>query len=84
MQYLIAFCSQLEAYIDVMSGKFMQLVIRDNYEKLGDPRLNRFGEIRPKSVRQTRHFRQFFSLRNNYRPEGATYIIFVRLLWGSR
>ena len=30
MQFLIAFCSRLEAVVDVLSGVFVRLIVRDN------------------------------------------------------
>ena len=47
---LNAFCSQLEAACDVLSGSFVRLIVPDNCVKFCDPRLNRSGEIRPKTI----------------------------------
>ena len=50
-QYLIAFCSRLEAAGDVVSCRFMNPIVLNRRIKLRDPRINSSGEIRPKAVR---------------------------------
>ena len=41
MQNLIAFCSRPETASDVMSGRFMGLIVHDKRAKFRYPRLNR-------------------------------------------
>ena len=41
VQYLIAFCSQLEAGSDVISSRFVRPIVPDKYVKFGDSRFNR-------------------------------------------
>ena len=74
VQYLIVFCSWLEAAIDVISGRFAGLTVADNRVKLfRDHRLNRSGEIQPKAIGCSifGHFSNFC----NRRPEVAGDVI---------
>ena len=50
MQYLIAFCSQLETASHAISGKFVGPNVPDKRIKFSDPRLNCSREIIPKTV----------------------------------
>ena len=45
VQYLTIFCSRLEAAGDVISGRFVGLVVLDKPVKLHDPSLNCSSEI---------------------------------------
>ena len=45
-----AFCSRPEAAMDVISSKFVGLIVPDKRVKFRDHRLNHSGEIQPKSV----------------------------------
>ena len=49
-QFLIAFCSQLEAASDVISCRFVRLMFHDTCVKFHDPCLNRSWEIPPEAV----------------------------------
>ena len=53
VQYLIAFCSRLEAASDVIFGTFEGPAVPDKRVKFCDPCLNHSGEIQPKAVFQT-------------------------------
>ena len=51
MQCLNVFCSRQEAASDIIiCDSFVGRIVRDNYVKASDPRLNPFGENRPKAV----------------------------------
>ena len=50
MIFLIAFCSQLEATSDVISGRFVRLSVPDKFLQFRDARLNCSPEIRPGAV----------------------------------
>ena len=50
MQYFKTFYSRPEAAVDVISGRFVGLIVLDKYDKLRGPRLNRFREIPPGDV----------------------------------
>ena len=50
MQYLIAFCKQLEIASDIISDRFMRLLVLGECVKLCNPHLNCSGEIRPKAI----------------------------------
>ena len=50
VQYLTAFCSQLEETSDVISGRFVGPVVPDNRMKFGDPRLSLSQEIPPEAI----------------------------------
>ena len=47
---LIAFCTQPEATSDVISGKFVRLIVHDKCVKFSDPRLNCSQEIPPDDI----------------------------------
>ena len=49
MQYSITFDSLHEAANDGTSGTVVNQIVPDNAVKFGDPGLNRYREIRPKS-----------------------------------
>ena len=66
LQYLMAFCSRLEAANNVTNGKFVRPIVTGKCAKCADLRLNCSREIRPGAVGR-RHFRPF--LRDNFRPE---------------
>ena len=44
VQYLIAFCSRQQTASDLISGKFVRLIVPDKYVEFGDPRLNHSQE----------------------------------------
>ena len=50
VQYLIAFCSQLEAASDVISGRFARLIVLDKCVRFRNPCLNRSRDIPPEAV----------------------------------
>ena len=50
VQYLITFCSRLEAADDVISGTFVGTVVLHKCVKFHDPTLNGSREIPPKSI----------------------------------
>ena len=50
MQYLTEFCSREEAASDVISGRFVKLIVRDKSIKFCDPRKNIYEGIRPEAV----------------------------------
>ena len=50
VQYLFAFCSQLEAYSNVIFGKFVGPLIPNNHVKFCDTRMNLSQEIPPETV----------------------------------
>ena len=50
VQDLIAFYNRPEATSDVISGKFVGPVVRDNRVEFGGPRLNPSREIQPEAV----------------------------------
>ena len=66
LQYLIAFCSRLEAASDVISGTFVAPTVPDKIVKFRDPCLNRSRVIPPEAVGGG-IFDSFF--RYNFRPE---------------
>ena len=50
VQCLNAFCSQQEAASDVISGKFVRLIVPNKCVKFWDTHLKYSGEIRPKAI----------------------------------
>ena len=66
MQYLIAFCSRLEAATYVISGMFMRQSIADKAVKFGELQLNHFPEIQLQVVGDD-IFIVFFH--DNFQPE---------------
>ena len=50
VQFLIAFCSRLEAASDIISGRLVKLAVLNKCEKFWDPRLNCAPEIRPEAI----------------------------------
>ena len=50
VQYLIAFCSRLEATSAVISDRFVGTVVPGNHVKFGDHRLNFSQEILPEAL----------------------------------
>ena len=50
VQYLIAFCNQLETASDVISARFVRLTVPDKCVQFCYPHLNCSGEIRPKAI----------------------------------
>ena len=51
VQYLMTFCSRLEAAGDVISGTFVGPIVPDKSVKCRDPSLNRSQEIPPEAIR---------------------------------
>ena len=56
IQYSVVICSRLEAANDVISSRFVRLIVPDNFVKFCDPRLNCSLEIRPKVLVFDRFF----------------------------
>ena len=50
MQYSIAFCSQVEAAIDVISSEFVMMIVPDKAVKFRDLGLNSSRKFRPKAI----------------------------------
>ena len=50
VQYLISFCSRLEAASDVVSSRFLWSIVPDKCVKFCDPCLNRSREMPPDAV----------------------------------
>ena len=50
VQYLIPVCSRQEAASDVLSGRFVMLIVPDKSVAFCDLRFNRSGEIRSEAV----------------------------------
>ena len=51
VQYLIEFCSRLEAASDVVTSRFVRLAVPNKCVTFRDPHINRCPEIRPEAVR---------------------------------
>ena len=72
MQYLIAFCTRLEAAIDDISGRFVWSIVPDRQVKFCYSRTNRSREMPPEAVGGS-IFEGF--IRDNIRPEVASEVI---------
>ena len=72
MQYLIEFCSRLEAASEVISNNCTKPIISNECVKFIDSRLNRSPEIPPNAIRGG-IFDCFFRI--NFRPEVVSGVI---------
>ena len=68
VQYLIAFCSREEAASDVVSGRFVRLIVPDEGAEFCDPHFNRSGELQFEAI-EGGIFDCIF--RDNFRPKVA-------------
>ena len=75
MQYLVAFFSRPEAAGDVISNRFVGLIVYDKHVKFHNPRLNHSREIPPKAVGGGGIFNRFFNFKDNCQPEVASDVI---------
>ena len=77
VQYLIAFCSRLEATSDLISGRFVGTLIPNNRVKFGDPLARTFLEKFNRKPSESAFSTDF---RGSFRPEVVSDVISGRIV----